>query len=287
MGNKIGVTRRGQFLKQMSIYGMRRKVTFARLLIILTTLFFFWIHCFFFSLIKTELTIVPKPDTIETYDDLMAKNVLPIWIGALGDVDLFRYASRGSIEKRVWDYAVRKTGGRMEQTVVPPTSPDVIAVISSIAYRKSVLLLDRMMLHVMRENFCAGILSYALLEDILTHVAVDARSIEHVRVMAVSTQLLEAGKRFIRRASRLVEAGFVEESTKRTGILFKVHSHDTMRRCLSDQLIVKSAGVHPPGYLYYMQCVLICCVILMIAGIVFAGEWVIKKWSAGRRGRNS
>ena len=233
-------------LKQFSLYSMRRSASFIRIFLLTLTLFNFWIHCFMCSMIKTELTVVEPPVTIETYADILTRNITPMWIGCLGDKDLFRYSPLDSIERELWNKAVAMAGDHMENVVLE-VGPMGYRYVNMVLNQEAALITGRMTLDSLRKNTCASQMNF------LTRATVDKASVEYVRVTVARSAFEPELMRYLyRKVIKMFESGIVDESAKRTGFFFRAPSFELMRRCMSDRVITKEASFDPPKLTHYV-----------------------------------
>ena len=87
--------------KQHSSYDIRLSSTGFVLMIF--AVFTVLVICYFSSMIRTEMVIQKRPETIPSYQELLAKpNVMPIWLKSLSDHYEFMNAHPTTPEGRIW-----------------------------------------------------------------------------------------------------------------------------------------------------------------------------------------
>lgn len=67
----------------------------------------FYLRFFYSSLINTSAVVIDKPDTIESYDDVVASSMRPVWILSADQSPEFSGASIGSSAYRIWQKACK------------------------------------------------------------------------------------------------------------------------------------------------------------------------------------
>ena len=68
-------------LKQHTSYSFRGKLLRRRMILFLFAVFSFFIMFYFSSMIKTEMVVQQRPETISSYEELLAKpNTKPLWL---------------------------------------------------------------------------------------------------------------------------------------------------------------------------------------------------------------
>ena len=151
--------------------------------LIIVTIFCFLIHLYFTSLIKTELSIIRKPVTVNTYDDVLREEkLLPVWFGAFPHYALFKYAPSGSIQRRIWEKAIKMSKGdedaflfEMDHFTSRNTAWETYLDQESVVFDGSDTI------RATRKNACAFVSSLEK-GTALSHVAVDPGSKETITV---------------------------------------------------------------------------------------------------------
>ena len=93
----------GNIFKQHSSYTHNGRKQSAKALIFLFALFGFLIVLYFSSMIKTEMVVRKRPQTISSYDEILqTPDVKPLWASQLNDHWDFKHADPKSEEGRIW-----------------------------------------------------------------------------------------------------------------------------------------------------------------------------------------
>ena len=71
----------------------------------LTAIASLYLSFYLTSMIKTESVVFKRPFTVESFEELLAFDLRPLWISTFTDSDEFRLAPRGSLNRRLWDRA--------------------------------------------------------------------------------------------------------------------------------------------------------------------------------------
>jgi hypothetical protein len=82
----------------------RKNESWSRGILRISLCFFMFLIIFYFtSMVRTELVTVSKPKTINTYQDILDENMIPVFIGSSDDYHTFKQAKKGTMERRIWD----------------------------------------------------------------------------------------------------------------------------------------------------------------------------------------
>ena len=93
-------------MKQHTSYNIREQLLRRQLVLLLFAVFSFLIMFYFSSMIKTEMVVQRRPETISSYEDLLAKpNIKPLWAKPLNDHWDFMNAGGNTAEGRIWERA--------------------------------------------------------------------------------------------------------------------------------------------------------------------------------------
>lgn len=95
-------------LKQFSALHIRSSGNSTRLLLLLAVLFVFYAHAFLAVLIKTEMVVEKRPETISTYEEILQrKNCTSNWLQLTSAHWEFKNADRGTAAARIWQRAIK------------------------------------------------------------------------------------------------------------------------------------------------------------------------------------
>ena len=272
-----------RWLKQFSAYNITRRVSTIRVLMLLITIFCFVIQCYIFSLVKTDLAVVKPPVTVEDYNDILNREtLLPMWIVNLGDYGLFKYAEPGTKERQVWDKAVSMNDALMSSSMFSferMLSGDISSITKTLK-QESVLLLGRTSIYINRRNICSYASNLPPEQRSLSRVTVDPHSKEKVFAFAFNANVNPCTKLAVNHRSQAIfEAGIREMNQKQTGVMMPCSDANQMRACMSDQVVMRPAVVHPPGNWFYRRMWYLCGALFCLSCIILLVE------SRKRRGR--
>jgi hypothetical protein len=263
-------------LKQVSAYRIRRKQNIMGLTLFSIILFCFWIQSYFCSLIKTELSVVGNPITIEDYDDILIREkILPMWLSTQNDKEVFSKAEHGTKEAMIWRKAVSMTRGDINKAMYTPDVETSLAAFRSAYFQNSVLLLGRFLQLLVRSNMCAAVSVFGdrhsmALEDFnfLTRLTSDPGSREMVQASLFNSRLDPRPKKIIDETlQRNFESGVIDEATRKRVFLFEKSSEDTMRDCMSDLVIKQCPEIHKPNVYHFISLFEVMTIALVISKV--------------------
>ena len=94
------------FLKQFGGFNITSSRFTVRLMLLLIAVFFFNIHFFFTSMIKTEMVVIERPETISTYEEILQRpDCKPMWPKIASSHYEFANADPESTAGRIWKRA--------------------------------------------------------------------------------------------------------------------------------------------------------------------------------------
>ena len=116
---------------------IREITTFLQILTTCMSLFAFFVLNYLTNAVGSDLVSVDDPRSLEKYEDIMKHDVQPIFLKGHPAVDIFRHAAEGSIQKEVWNHAIKKTGNNC---VLKPNMNKITELITDFLSQKLVLL---------------------------------------------------------------------------------------------------------------------------------------------------
>ena len=250
-----------KLLKQSSV-NSRRHDKDIRPIRLTMSLFFFWILLIFLSLIKTEKTVTKKPDTIENYDDIMSRKILPIWLAQLPDKDLFKYAPRESFQHRLWQSTVKLTRRHVARFVVDVQS-ERFSDVGPLMFKQSVvMIMGRGGLPLMSKNSCF----MAIATGLMLHVASDERAMERIRVSVSALLPADVMRKLFGYVTLVLEAGILDKAASIGSVIETPPEFFTkMSMCMSNRVIILASPFNPLALAYFVPLLLTCIILLSIA----------------------
>jgi hypothetical protein len=265
-------------LKQISAYSMMRRLCFTRMLHLSIILFCFWIHFYFCTLIKTELSIVKNPITIENYDDILSRpETLPMWFALQNDKDLFSKAEHGTKEAKIWKKALHMTKGDISHALLTADPHKGMESGKKGMRQEAVLLLGRHLQMQVRSSMCA---MQSAFPDVhyMTRLTSDPGSKEMVRVFFYNSRLENWIKRMIHETTnKRMEAGLMDHASKIAVIPVIRPSEDKMRDCMSVTVIKKTPEIHEPHISHYCSLFGVIAAAFLVSLIVLICEAIAKR----------
>lgn len=262
-------------MKQPTAFTMRRRINFARLLLLSAILFSYWIQVYFCNLIKTELAVVRKPITIDTYDDILGKeDILPMWIALQNDKQLFQKAERGSKESQIWRKMLTITNGSIDQALMTMDPAGMATVLERGVQQKAALLIGRYLQTMARSNFCSAQAAASSSEEeeesqsdvYLSRLTTDPGAREYVRVFFYNSNLPQEIKDLIHRiTTKRVEHGLFDHVSSIMVPIIPTPPEERMRMCLSDIIITKLPEIHVPLITHYVSLFLLTIALISLA----------------------
>ena len=266
-----------RWIRQFSAYGITRSVSTVRVLVLLITISCFLIQCYLFSLVKTDLAIVKPPVTIENYDDILEREtLLPMWVENLGDYGLFKDAEPGTKERQVWDKAVSMNDAQMSSSMfsLERMFEGDFSSFTKILRQQAIFLMGRTTLYVNRRCLCSLATNMPMPErGSLSRVTVDPQSKEKVLVHVNNANLNPLIKCGVnRRSVDIFEGGITEINRKQTEVMIPSSDANLMKACMSDEVVINPAVVHPPGNWFYRHMWYVCGALLCLSCIILLVE---------------
>ena len=257
-------------LKQHTSYSFRGKLLRRRMILFLIAVFSFLIMFYFTSMIKTEMVVQKSPETISSYEELLAKpNVKPMWTNSEGIHWFFKNAERNTAERRIWERA-EKLG---VDSCLLKTDADAKRMIEPLNTQKAVWFGHSYMMGVMITNVCAFHHSSGLHTDANMWFRSDEKARETLNVMMLSAALHpESVKKF----NRIIEAEFehhlMYQAFKRMEFsLFPNDGSKWLRECVANTIIhpdyeIEGVSSHHYSRLFVLSgYVLLFCLLVLVS----------------------
>ena len=114
-------------------------------------LFLFWVTFYFTSMVRTELVSVKNPVTINSYQDILQENLMPVFIESTTDYLSFMHASKDSDAGKIWTRVKSQAGGYRDSL---KKGNEFSSQLDAIFRRKKVLIASRERSYVVRTLCC-------------------------------------------------------------------------------------------------------------------------------------
>ena len=251
-------------LKQ-SFSSFKIKSTSAALTYACLLVFFFLILFYLVSMIKTEKVVQHRPDTIDTYDDIVARNVTPTFMQQLADHEEFEEAKPGTPASQVWR-KVLAIG--VDVCRVKAHFDTFSQVVTETAERRRVLLGSSHLVPIFVHNACAYFSSNNLYPTKNTWVRDSGP--ENLRGFLVSSSSSPAVKRLLRRVLQAaIESGSYSHSVQALNhAIFHGANSERQRDCVSNRLIYPDIELLIPDPYHFQLLFLIMAAAFVLAFLV-------------------
>lgn len=93
------------------------------------------------SMISTDMVIVKRPVTVESYQDILDSGIRPVWSSTFTNKEEFEHGFPGSMERKIWDRAVAMG---IEESMMPATPAEVFKHVIRGAEFKQICLLPEL-----------------------------------------------------------------------------------------------------------------------------------------------
>ena len=173
-------------LKQHTSYNSRGKLLCGKIILFLYAVFCFLIILYFSSMIKTEMVVQKRPETISSYEELLAKpNTKPLWTKQLNGHWGFIKADKKTAEGRIWERAKRMG----IKSCFMETGADLHRNTRAMNRREAVWLAPSNMVNAMMTNTCAFWRAFGRYMDVNVWARSDENARERLSVVMQSAAL--------------------------------------------------------------------------------------------------
>ena len=173
-------------LKQHTSYSVRGNSFWGKVILFLFATFSLLVIFYFSSMIKTEMVVQKRPDTISSYEDVLAKpNTKPLWTKQLGGHWDFMHAKKNTAEGRIWERANRMG----LDSCFLNSAIDIQKSSGPINKREAVWFTPSYIIDVMLTNICAFYRLNGLFMDVNTWYRSDKNAQEKLSVLMQSAAL--------------------------------------------------------------------------------------------------
>ena len=266
-------------LKQHTSYSFRGKLLRRRMILFLIAVFSFLVINYFSSMIKTEMVVQKRPETISSYEELLAKpNVKPLWPKSLNIHWAFMNADRNSAEGRIWertkkfgvDSCFLKSGGHIKRYM------------GSISRQEAVWFHPINSMGVMVMKTCALHRASGLYTDVNMWYRSDENARENLEVVMLSAALHPVS---VKKLNRIIRAEFEHHLQHKAleRIEFSVFPHTgikSVRDCAANSIIYPDYQMETVHLSHFNRLMLLSGYFLLFCFLVLSSEIM---WNMFRR----
>lgn len=187
IGDKVSKMVISCVLKQHSNTGRLTSSSVSFLYAIMTALCLFTTY-FLTSMIKTEMVVIKRPITYESYQDLLDNGTAALWLDELDDQRNFRDAPHGSTAKKIWDRAVKQ--GIRKSVVTTDKLQDIpwiLSMANEVVSKKRVSLSNSAFTAIVLSNACLYIRSEGMFNNVNAYIRRDESAVENIRSLPGSS----------------------------------------------------------------------------------------------------
>ena len=266
----------GCFLKQHSAYEIRLKRPSFRLTLLLWSILMFLVSLFFASLIKTDVVLFDKPDTISSYADLLAHpNMRPVWSRAMNEHQEFAYGKKGSPQRQIWERAVRMG---MNESRVDLNVGSLRRIFRHIQQKLIIWFVPGYATQAVITNFCSVSRSIGVRSDMNMWIRTDPDARLTLRVLMRRSAMPARDSKIL---DRLITSVF--EHRLRTQVIKQMEyalspysAADDVRECVANKIMYPDHGVHFLAADHYHRLLLTVFVMMFVSGLILLIEFMSK-----------
>jgi hypothetical protein len=256
-------------LKQHSSYTYWSRHLSGKVVLFLFALFFLLIMFYFSSMIKTEMVVQKEPETISTYDEVIAYDVRPMWLLQLDDHAEFEEAEIGSKEYGIWLSAEKK--GLHESFMQQP--PQLIHGMALAARRQSVWLASEYLAAPVIKNICPFMRQNHLHDDTNLLMRSDSSAKEHLMGILYTENMHPVTERKFYRLTQIeLENGIVIQHLRQIEFMIAPEKGgEALRNCMANKIIYPESHVYSMDLRYYKNLFLMHggCLLVGLVTLVF------------------
>lgn len=246
----------------------RKNFNFIFLLMIL---FVFMIRQYFSALIGTEMVVQEKPPTIQSYSDILQRNVRVVFLKQFNDHWEFERADKGSQAGKIWEQASRHKKGSFFEF-----DTEALRLLVAEGFTQSlVFVTGKVYGRAFMTNFCSfahmNSIDYAML------YRKDAEAKQRLRGMVINSWFYNSKNVniFLKRMKWNFEAAI--ETNALSKIEFSMfpderRGSDPIRKCVANMVQVPDSQVRAPDLFHYKYLLYSVLALLVAASIVFSME---------------
>ena len=247
------------------------------LLFTMMTLLSFYSGYYLTSMIKTEMVVVEKPITVESYEDVLRMGKWPVWLASFTDMVTFQNAADGSLEQEIWNKAIALG---INESLIQMTPDSFINHGMRLAKKETVAFMSQF-LGERAFPYCTCVVSRA--SNISTNTNFLFRQDESAKEtlrFSIENHVIErqVSRRVSYRIQKIFEAGLKNAALRYIDPapafgLTNVDQHfRAIRECCSNVVMMPEAELHPVPPHHYLSLALTAAALLCSAVVVLAIE---------------
>ena len=261
-------------LKQHTSYSFRGKLLRRKIILLLFAVFSLLIMLYFSSMIKTEMVIQKRPETISSYEDLLAKpSTKPLWSKQLNSHWDFMKAGRNTSEGRIWERA-KRIG---IDSCFLSSEADIQPNIGPIERQEAVWLWPNYIMDVVITNICA----FSRANGVFADVNMWARSDEHAREK-LNVMMLSAAMHpdSVNKFNRIEQAEFEHhirfKTLKRMEFsVFPNTGSKSVRDCVANRIIYPDYDIKAVHLRHYSRLFVLSAYCMLFCLLVLSSEMMV------------
>ena len=267
---QAAVVAAGNVMKQHTSYQYNDRRLSAKIIIFVFAMFTFLIHYYFCAMIKTEMVVQKKPETISSYDEILQKDVRPVWVSQLSAHWDFASAQSDTREGKLWQQATRIG---LDKCFIESES-DVRQVFPSVVQQEAVLIGPSYLERPLITNICAAIKAAGVLMDINIWTKADPSSKEKLTgVMITSAMPQEHVKKLNRVTQAIFEHSLAQKTLKKLEFsYFPDVGSRAVHDCLSNMIIFPDQILTPVTLSHYDRLFVVSALLVIVAVAVLVFE---------------
>ena len=236
-----------------------------RFIVTLVLVFVFLITFYFSSLIKTELVVFKRPDTMSTYEEVLAQRPLvrPIWLRDLRNDVEFQSAPEDTVEGKIWSRAVSLG---LESSRIPAKHDYALQMLTQIALRRAVVLVPDCVFSIVITSLCAlnGFTDYR--SEARLWIRRDPRATDQRVAMMTASQASDQTKRRLTILSRhILEHSHMTSVFRESEGFFKyMKTSKEYHTCIKNRIVYPEDHGTKPLSLHHWSLVFIWTLMLLL-----------------------
>ena len=242
------------------------------------TMHTFFSGYFLTSMIKTEAVVVKPPATYDSYADLLAHDVLPIWVREMDDQRTFRDAKPGTNEREIWMQAEERGINRslLSLKEVGGDLSLVVPRLMAVANRSAVGLSNWISTNVAVSNGCAFSREQQLYTQVMAYVRQDPDAVEVLRVVLGSAVAAPSLRRRVTRTyARLFESHLLMPTMLRS-LSFSVakptgHASE-VQECMANVIVMPDHTFLTVPVPHFFDLLTVCTYLVALAAFLLLTE---------------
>lgn len=278
----------GCLLEQHTAYKIRSKRLSSQILVFSWAVMMFLVSMFFASLIKTEVVVLQKPDTISTYNELLAHaNIRPVWGRTLSVHQEFENAKPGTVLRNVWE---RGRGMGMDQSKMNMDLASLRGLVGSILKREAVWFVPAFAVNGIITNFCSGSRSTGLNTDVNMWIKSDPDAVESLHTVVKSASLSQSHTELVDKLFTVIlEHNLLFPASKLMEYSISPYSAtDAVRECVANRIIYPDR--HEVRFLdvdHFYGLIITMIIMITISGCAILLEITLKRAGSKTRSLSS